>query len=155
MNNDMFEYGWSADTFREDFENNDTDMRAPDAGECARLNHWMYDYIDEHFFDITCRLLAEMRSQNEAIVANDPTGKSFVYLGYVFEPHRQLNGSESAFDYISRHTERTYLTNYLAADWCYEDFYAASPDKECDLFWCDGELWIPGGNCLFLWRGKA
>lgn len=146
-------YHWSSKTFEKDFEAFDHNgIKSPDVGECAILTSWMYDYIDNHFFDWSCHLLEELRKYNDETVAMRPG--SFIYLGHVFTPYKKLKGVEASFDYISSHTTYDYLGERLKPEWCYEDFYEASTDKECDVFKCDGMLWIPGARQLFRWSGE-
>ena len=40
------------------------------------------------------------------------------------------------------------------ADYSYDDFYAASTDKECDIFRCmeTGRLYVPSANELFEYK---
>lgn len=147
-------YNWSSNTFKEDFASDfgQCGIEPPNVGERAILTIWMHDYIDNHFFDWSCELLEELRKLNDEDVSKHP--ESFVYLGHVFTPYKKLAGIESAFDYISRHTAYDYLGERLKSEWSYEDFYKASTDKECDVFRCDGMLWIPASNYLFRWDGE-
>lgn len=81
-------------------------------------------------------------------MAND-----FMYQGHRFTPYKMLRGGASRWQYKSKNisTEKSLFDRCY---WNYDDFYAASTDKKCDLFECEGSLWIPGRNCLFLWIGK-
>lgn len=147
-------YHWTSNTFKEDFDNDFAlrEIDPPNVGERAILTDCMHDYIDTHFFDWSCKLLNELREVNDECVAKRPG--SFVYLGHVFTPYKTLVGVESSFDYMSRHTAYDYLGERLKPEWSWDDFYAASTDKECDLFECDGELWVPASNYLFRWTGE-
>ncbi len=77
----------------------------------------------------------------------------FTYQGHRFTPFMMLRGGADRWEYKSKNvtTERVLIDRH---HWNYEDFYAASTDKKCDLFECDGRLWIPATNYLFLWTGK-
>ena len=61
----------------------------------------------------------------------------FKYGGYHFIPERRFTGKEDSFAAISRRQR-------------IDSFYAASPDKECDLFRCveNGKLYLPCENDL-------
>lgn len=78
---------------------------------------------------------------------------SFVYKGHTFTPYKMLRGGACRWKYKCKNisTEKTLIDR---SSWNYDDFYAASTDKKCDLFECEGRLWIPGTNYLFLWIGK-
>jgi len=78
--------------------------------------------------------------------------ESFVYKGHTFTPYKRLHGGASHFKYMSKHIS-TWKTLIDPLFWNYNEFYSASGDANCDLFECDGELWIPARNYLFLWIG--
>ncbi len=79
---------------------------------------------------------------------------SFVYQGHTFTPYKTLRGGACRWMYKCNNcsTKKSLIDR---CDWNYDDFYAASTDKKCDLFECEGELWIPATSYLFLWIGKA
>ena len=77
----------------------------------------------------------------------------FEYGGYHFIPERRFSASENDFHTIARRQRidremgicelgYAYESKY---PYSYEEFYAASPDKECDLFRCveNGRLYLP------------
>lgn len=82
----------------------------------------------------------------------------FEYGGYHFIPERQLSAQENDFHAISVRLKidrelglcRSNYEYTSKADYSYEAFYAASPDKDCDLFRCveNGKLYIPCNNDL-------
>lgn len=81
--------------------------------------------------------------------------KTFEYGGYHFIPVRQFSTSENDFFKITRRLRSDRELGFFAADYygsgsqkyhySYDDFYAASTDKECDIFRCveNGRLYIP------------
>ena len=84
----------------------------------------------------------------------------FEYGEYHFTPHRKFRGnSEKDFFAVSQklRTDRELglfsdrSRKGYQADYSYDDFYAASTDKECDIFRCleTGRLYVPGANELF------
>jgi len=80
----------------------------------------------------------------------------FEYGGSHFTPVRQFRRGEGDFHDVMRrvYTDRTVgLSTYdwQKAEYSYEGFYAASTDKQCDIFRCEetGRLYIPGANELF------
>ena len=82
----------------------------------------------------------------------------FEYGGYHFIPERQFTGRERDFFAISRRQRTDKELGLCRPGYAYESkypyshkgFYAASPDKECDLFRCleNGKLYLPCGNDL-------
>jgi len=87
--------------------------------------------------------------------------KVFIYGGYHFVPHRKFHRRKSEKDFFA-------VNQKLRTDWGlgmfsdqhraehktvynYDDFYAASTDKECDIFRCieNDRLYVPGANELF------
>lgn len=84
----------------------------------------------------------------------------FEYGGYHFIPHRPFRGkTESSFHAVSQKlrtdselgmfSDRS--RNGFRTDYNYDDFYAASTDKDCDIFRCveTERLYVPGANELF------
>lgn len=84
--------------------------------------------------------------------------QSFEYGGYHFIPERCFSEEENHFFRISRRQcldkelgfckpGYTYESKY---PYSYESFYAASTEKECDLFRCveNGKLYLPCQNDL-------
>lgn len=79
--------------------------------------------------------------------------KVFEYGGYHFIPERQFSVNENDFSYISRRQRMDRALGFCEPGYAYESkfpyshksFYAASPDKECDLFRCveNGRLYLP------------
>lgn len=81
---------------------------------------------------------------------------SFEYGGSHFTPVRQFKKSEGDFHDIARRQFSDHTLGLSTYDWqkhpySYADFYAASTDKECDIFRCEetGLLYVPGENELF------
>lgn len=86
----------------------------------------------------------------------------FMYGGQVFIPYRRLTGNEVMHDDPIRHTMHDPALGLMRSTYAdcktpynYEDFYRASPAKDCDLFLCqsNGLLYIPGENELYRWVG--
>jgi hypothetical protein len=84
----------------------------------------------------------------------------FEYGGYHFTPYRKFLGkSERDFFAVSRKLRSDWELGLFSdrerkgykADYEYDDFYAASTDKECDIFRCveTGRLYVPCANELF------
>lgn len=82
----------------------------------------------------------------------------FEYGGFHFIPERQFTADENRFDKITRRLRidpamgfcrlgYAYVSRY---PYSYKDFYAVSPDKNCDLFRCveNGKLYLPCENDL-------
>lgn len=77
----------------------------------------------------------------------------FEYGGYHFIPERQFSAAENDFYRISRRQRIDREMGICEPGYAYESkypyshdaFYAASPDKECDLFRCveNGRLYLP------------
>lgn len=84
--------------------------------------------------------------------------KVFEYGGYHFIPERKFTAEENGFDKISRRLKQDTEMGLCREGYAYESkypyshdgFYAASPDKECDLFRCieNGKLYLPCENDL-------
>jgi hypothetical protein len=81
---------------------------------------------------------------------------TFKYSGYNFTPYRKFRKGEGGFMDINRRfrSDRDLgLWTYgdRKADYTYDGFYAASPDKICDIFRCEenGRLYVPCTNELF------
>lgn len=92
----------------------------------------------------------------------EPNKKTFEYGGYHFTPVRQFRKNEvskqlegdsrpgkmdAQYAMRNMHTDRAVdLPGYS-----YDDFYAASSDKNCDIFRCEEteRLYVPGANELF------
>jgi hypothetical protein len=84
----------------------------------------------------------------------------FEYGGYHFAPHRKFRGkSESDFHSASQKLRTDWELGMFSdrnrggyrTDYSYDDFYAASTDKDCDIFRCieNGRLYVPCANELF------
>lgn len=83
---------------------------------------------------------------------------AFEYGGYHFIPERQLTTEENSFASISKRQNLDIDLGFCRENYAYpskypyshESFYAASPDKTCDLFRCveNGKLYIPCENDL-------
>lgn len=84
----------------------------------------------------------------------------FEYSGYHFTPHRCFcgkteNGFEISMKKMRTDTELGMFPDRNRKDfkteYNYDDFYAASTDKTCDIFRCveNGRLYVPGANELF------
>ena len=84
--------------------------------------------------------------------------KFFEYGGYHFIPERQFTAEENEFGKISRRLKPDTEMGLCRERYAYESkypyshdgFYAASPDKDCDLFRCieNGKLYLPCENDL-------
>ena len=81
---------------------------------------------------------------------------SLEYGGNHFTPVRQFRKSEGDFHDITRRQFSDRTLGLSTYEWqknpySYADFYAASTDKECDIFRCEetGLLYVPGENELF------
>jgi hypothetical protein len=96
---------------------------------------------------------------SESIAQNNG---SFEYGGYHFTPVRQFRKGEIerplAGDSRPWKTDVQYAMRNMRTDravtlpeYSYDDFYAASMDKACDIFRCEetGRLYVPGANELF------
>ncbi len=90
---------------------------------------------------------------------------TFEYGGYHFTPHRQFRKGEVdrrlAGDSRPWKKDAQYAMRNMWSDravnlpeYRYDDFYAASTDKNCDIFRCTetGRLYVPGANELFGYR---
>lgn len=90
---------------------------------------------------------------------------TFEYGGYHFTPHRQfrkgeverrLAGDSRPWKKDARYAMRNMWSDRAVnlPEYRYEDFYAASTDKNCDIFRCEetGRLYVPGANELFGYR---
>ena len=86
--------------------------------------------------------------------------QTFEYGRYHFIPHRKFRGkSEQDFFAVSSKLRTDWNLGLFSdrqrkgfkADYEYDDFYAASTDKECDIFRCveTGRLYVPCANELF------
>ncbi len=89
---------------------------------------------------------------DKALEKDYPT--TFFYSGHEFVPVRQLTKKEDKTVMMDVSSKGVFLSKD-EGNWDYEDFYAASTDRECDLFRLVGrsELWIPGRNMLFKYEG--
>lgn len=77
----------------------------------------------------------------------------FEYGGYHFIPERQFTKAENSILKIAQRQRLDLELGFCKPDYEYESkypyshesFYAASPDKECDLFRCieNGRLYLP------------
>lgn len=84
--------------------------------------------------------------------------KVFEYGGYHFIPERQFTAEENEFGKISRRLKLDTEMGLCREGYVYESkypythdgFYAASPNKNCDLFRCieNGKLYLPCENDL-------
>ena len=84
--------------------------------------------------------------------------KAFEYGGFHFIPERRFTAEENSFLAISRRQRLDKELGFCKPGYAYkskypyshESFYAASPDKECDLFRCveNGKLYLPCTNDL-------
>lgn len=84
----------------------------------------------------------------------------FEYGGYHFIPERQFNKQENDFYKIIRKLRSDRELGFFVTDYygkgsqrfpySYDDFYAASTDKKCDIFRCveNGRLYVPCQNEL-------
>jgi len=103
-----------------------------------------------------CRELCAAMQANLPARADAVQTKTFEYGGYHFTPERKIGRNAGDFDAIMRRTRSDFslgLSTYdwRKADYSYEGFYAASTDKNCDLFRCveNGRLYMPALNELF------
>jgi hypothetical protein len=76
----------------------------------------------------------------------------FEYGGYHFTPHRKFRGkSEQDFFTVSQKLRTDFELGLFSdqtrkgfrADYGYDEFYAASTDKDCDIFRC-----VETGGCM-------
>ena len=81
---------------------------------------------------------------------------TFEYGGYHFTPYRRFRKNEGDFFKISRRMRsdrELALSTYdwRKVDYCYDSFYEASTDNNCDIFLCEenGKLYVPCLNELF------
>ena len=84
--------------------------------------------------------------------------QAFEYGGFNFIPERRFTAEENSFLAISRRQRLDKELGFCKPGYAYkskypyshESFYAASPDKECDLFRCveNGKLYLPCTNDL-------
>lgn len=93
------------------------------------------------------------------------TQPTFAYGGYHFTPVRQFRKREIekqlAGDSRPGKTDAQYAMRNMRSDrsvdlpgYNYNDFYAASTDKGCDIFRCEetGRLYVPGAGELFAYN---
>lgn len=93
---------------------------------------------------------------------SDQNSGSFEYGGYHFTPVRQfgkrevtkrLNGDSRPRKMDAQYAMRNMRTDRAVnlPGYNYDAFYAASTDKNCDIFRCEetGRLYVPGANELF------
>lgn len=83
---------------------------------------------------------------------------AFEYGGYHFIPERQLTAEENSFASVSKRQNLDIDLGFCRENYVYpskypyshKSFYAASPDRSCDLFRCveNGKLYIPCENDL-------
>lgn len=87
-------------------------------------------------------------------------GQTFEYGGFHFTPVRRFRTKEGDFSAISRRLATdpelgicTYQDRQKVP-YDYKGFYAASTDKDCDIFRCEenGRLYVPGENELFIYH---
>jgi hypothetical protein len=109
--------------------------------------------------DTFCRELFAAMQEDLQAQAPPIQPRTFEYGGYHFTPERKLRGREKDFDTAMRRASTDFglgLSTYewRKAEYSYEGFYAASTDKNCDLFRCveTGRLYMPALNELFTYR---
>ena len=89
--------------------------------------------------------------------------QAFEYGGFHFIPERRFTAEENSFLAISRRQRLDKELGFCKPGYAYkskypyshESFYAASPDKECDLFRCveNGKLYLPVRTiCRNIWN---
>lgn len=121
---------------------------------------WYWETVTENFFTgyinpTTQRLIAELHLEEAELRMQEPTINHtvFEYGGFHFVPERTLTNEESDIKEIARHqridtdlgfSEKGYDTR-SKHEYSHADFYAASTDKNCDLFRCveNGKLYLP------------
>ena len=88
--------------------------------------------------------------------------ESFEYRGYHFTSCRKFTKKDGDFFKIMRRVRSDRSLAMCTYGWQkvhydYEAFYAASTDKNCDLFRCEdnGRLYVPCLNELFLYPEKV
>ena len=90
----------------------------------------------------------------------DKMDNAFEYGGVHFTPYRKFRGtSEKDFSAVSQKMRTDWELGMFSdksrpghkVDYSYDDFYAASTDKECDIFRCveTRRLYVPCANELF------
>lgn len=79
---------------------------------------------------------------------------TFEYGGFHFTPYMKLTGAAGEFVNMARAINHK-STLFMESRFSHEDFYAASPIRECDLFKCEenGKIYIPAYN-LFEYKGE-
>ena len=86
--------------------------------------------------------------------------KTFCYGGYHFSPVRCFEKNEGDFFALTKRLEidpELGLSAYKDRQkypYQHEDFYAASTNKNCDIFICleNGRLYVPGTRELFIYH---
>jgi hypothetical protein len=109
--------------------------------------------------DMFCRELFAAMQADLPTQAPPIQPRTFEYGGYHFTPERRFRGCEKDFDTAMRRASTDFGLGLSTYDWrkaeySYEGFYAASTDKNCDLFRCveTGRLYMPALNELFAYR---
>jgi len=104
--------------------------------------------------ELFAAMQADLPARAEAVQT-----KTFEYGGYHFTPERKIGRNAGDFHAIMRRARSDFslgLSTYdwRKADYSYEGFYAASTDKDCDLFRCveNGRLYMPALNELFAYQ---
>lgn len=77
--------------------------------------------------------------------------KDFIYKNLTFSPYRNTTEEESAdlYKHLTSWDQIPFKFNYREF---YEAAKAADPENEVDLFLCNGEIVIPAGDRLFLFK---
>lgn len=77
--------------------------------------------------------------------------KDFIYKNLTFSPYRNTTEEESAdlYKHLTSWEQIPFKFNYREF---YEAAKAADPENEVDLFLCNGEIVIPAGDRLFLFK---
>ena len=86
--------------------------------------------------------------------------KIFYYGGYHFIPIRCFEKEEGDFFVLSKRLETDPKLGLSAYEerqkypYQHKDFYAASTEKNCDIFMCveNGRLYVPGARELFIYH---
>lgn len=128
--------------------------------ETASRQYFVNCFMGESMWD--ARFTVYAYDKEAPAREQDKPGAAFEYGGYHFTPVRQFRRNEvnKRLEGDSRpwKTDMQYAMRNMRSDrgveipkYSYDDFYAASSDKNCDIFRCEetGRLYVPGANELF------
>ena len=155
----MSQYATGADMWREyKAQYGEAEAR----GICNRYLDMQVNTADPEELRFCKDLYAAMQGDLRAAAQPEQGGKTFEYGGYHFTPVRQFGKREItkplANDSRPWKTDVQYAMRNMHTDravelpsYNYDAFFAASTDKNCDIFRCEetGRLYVPGSNELF------